>query len=45
MPIPRAFNNWLGKDPLATQMFATAVYSALLFGPAQLADHLMDDDE
>jgi hypothetical protein len=45
LPIPRAFNNWLGKSPLATQVFSTAIYSALVFGPAEFAEHLMNDDE
>ena len=37
MPIPGALNGFLGRSPVATQLFATFIYSVAVFGPTQLA--------
>ena len=38
MPIQRALNGWLGRpgNEVATQVFATFMYSVAVFGPYQL---------
>jgi RHS repeat-associated protein len=33
MPIPASLNGWLGRSPIATQLFATFYYSLVFFGP------------
>jgi hypothetical protein len=36
MPIPASLNGWLGRSPIATQLFATYYYSLVFFGPYHL---------
>ncbi|AFY50369.1 RHS repeat-associated core domain protein [Nostoc sp. PCC 7524] len=36
MPIPASLNGWLGRSPVATQLFATFYYSLVFFGPYHL---------
>jgi RHS repeat-associated protein len=43
LPIPRAMNQFLGRSPLATNLFATAYYSILVFGPIQVLTNFNDD--
>jgi RHS repeat-associated protein len=42
MPIPRSLNGWLGQpgNEVATQVFATFIYSVAVFGPMQLFDSI-----
>jgi len=43
LPIPRSVNSYLGRTPLGTEMFATAYYSILVYGPFHTFDALMGD--
>jgi RHS repeat-associated protein len=47
LPIPRSFNAFLGQNnalgQVATQMFATAYYSILVYGPAYTLAFFMED--
>ena len=38
MPIPASLNGWLGRSPVATQVFATFMYSVAVFGPYQILE-------
>ena len=42
MPIPASLNGFLGRSPVATQLFATFMYSVAVFGPTQLSFMIND---
>jgi RHS repeat-associated protein len=44
LPIPRSLNGLLGRSPVGTQLFATAYYSILAYGPYHTLANFLGDD-
>ncbi|HEY0100063.1 MAG TPA: RHS repeat-associated core domain-containing protein [Pyrinomonadaceae bacterium] len=45
IPIPRELNAALGRSELGTQLFATAYYSILVYGPAHTLAYFFDGED